>query len=70
MNKQELIEILVCPQCKGVLYLAEKGSECGFGCAVCGLVYPICDEIPILLIDKATPEEGWRATSGVGQCES
>ncbi len=50
---QELLEILACPKCKGDLTLAEKGD--GLICNACRLVYPIKDDIPIMLIDEALP---------------
>jgi len=50
INK-ELIDILACPKCKGDLELKE--DESGFICHACKLLYPIKDEIPIMLIDEA-----------------
>ncbi len=50
---QELLEILVCPKCKGDIYLNEK--EDGLLCDHCKLSYEIKDDIPIMLIDEATP---------------
>lgn len=50
---KELLEILVCPKCKGDLRLLKK--ETGLVCDLCKLKYPIRDEIPIMLIDQAEP---------------
>ena len=50
MNK-ELLEILVCPKCKGKIELDKSGT--GLECAACRLVYPIKDEIPVMLVDEA-----------------
>lgn len=47
----ELLEILVCPKCKGALHLNE--SEDGLVCKHCRLQYEIRDDIPIMLIDEA-----------------
>ncbi|HIC92284.1 MAG TPA: Trm112 family protein [Syntrophaceae bacterium] len=47
----ELLEILACPQCKGDIYLNE--TEDGLICDNCKLMYPIKDDIPIMLIDEA-----------------
>ena len=47
---QRLLEILACPQCKGDLVLTEK--EDGLICNACKLLYPIKDDIPIMLIDE------------------
>jgi uncharacterized protein YbaR (Trm112 family) len=49
----ELLEILVCPKCKGELYLTD--SQDGLICRPCGLKYVIKDDIPIMLIDEAQP---------------
>jgi len=50
---QELLEILVCPKCKGEIQLnAEKD---GLVCDTCALLYEIKDDIPIMLIDEAKP---------------
>ena len=49
---QELLDILVCPQCKGDLALTDPQD--GLVCQACKLVYPIKDDIPVMLIDEAT----------------
>lgn len=54
INK-ELLDILACPKCKGNIYLNEK--EDGIICDSCKLMYPIRDDIPIMLIDEAIPIE-------------
>jgi len=49
----ELLEILVCPRCKGDLeYRPEPES---LVCHSCRLVYAVEDGIPIMLIDEAKP---------------
>ena len=50
---KELLEIIACPKCKGNIYLNQAGD--GFICEACKLVYPIRDDIPIMLIDEAKP---------------
>jgi len=50
---QELLEILVCPECKGEIYLNEKQD--GLVCEACRLIYPIVDDIPVMLKDEAIP---------------
>lgn len=50
---KELLEILVCPKCKGDIQLNEE--EKGLVCKACSLVYEIRDDIPIMLIDEAKP---------------
>jgi uncharacterized protein len=49
----KLLEILVCPKCKGDLILTEKSD--GLICNACHLKYEIKDDIPIMLIDEAIP---------------
>ena len=50
---KELLDILVCPKCKGDIYLTETGD--GLICDNCKLLYEIRDDIPIMLIDEAKP---------------
>lgn len=52
---KELLEILACPKCKGDFRLTQ--AEDGLVCGQCKLQYEIKDDIPILLIDEATPLE-------------
>ena len=49
----ELLEILVCPKCKGDLQYRETPSE-ELACQLCRLTYRVEDDIPIMLIDEAT----------------
>jgi hypothetical protein len=49
----ELLAILVCPKCKGDLQYRE--SESSLDCAACRLRYPVRDDIPVMLVDEATP---------------
>ena len=52
---KELLDILVCPKCRGEILLDEARS--GLVCRACRLVYEIRDDIPIMLIDEAMPLE-------------
>jgi hypothetical protein len=52
VNK-ELLDILVCPKCKGELRFDD--CENSLICDKCKLIYKIKDGIPIMLIDEATP---------------
>ena len=52
---KELLEILVCPLCKETVEL--QSDEKGLKCVKCHRVYPIRDEIPVMLIDEAKIEE-------------
>jgi len=49
---QELLEILVCPKCKGEIQLSSAGD--GLTCNACRLRFRIEDDIPVMLIDEAT----------------
>lgn len=51
----ELLKILVCPKCKGDIHLSE--NEEGLICPSCKLLYPIKNDIPVMLIDEAIPFE-------------
>ena len=52
---QELLDILVCPKCKGQIHLNE--TKDGLICDSCKLLYEIRDDIPVMLIDEAKPIE-------------
>jgi hypothetical protein len=49
--QKELLEILACPKCKNPVVLNEAGTY--LICGNCRLRYPIEDDIPIMLIDRA-----------------
>jgi uncharacterized protein len=53
LSAQLLKEILVCPKCKGPLEFRE--DEPSFACHSCRLRYAVRDDIPIMLIDEASP---------------
>lgn len=50
---RDLLDILACPKCKGVIHLTDTGD--GLVCDTCRLRYPIREDIPIMLIDEAEP---------------
>jgi len=50
----ELLSILVCPECKTPVHLVKQ--ETALKCERCHRVYPIKDDIPVMLIDEATVE--------------
>jgi uncharacterized protein YbaR (Trm112 family) len=49
----QLLAILVCPKCKGTL--ENREAESSLVCPHCRLRYAVRDDIPIMLIDEATP---------------
>ena len=53
MLEPELLEILVCPKCKGELEYRVEENE--LVCERCRLRFEIRDDIPIMLLDEAKP---------------
>lgn len=51
---KELLEILVCPVCKTPVKLT--ADESGLKCGQCKRVYPIKDNIPVMLVEEAKVE--------------
>jgi len=58
---EQLLEILVCPACRAKVELKPDGSA--LKCVACRRVYPIRDDIPVMLIDEATIEDEQPATN-------
>jgi uncharacterized protein len=54
MVSQDLLDMLVCPVCKKPLTLKDEGQS--LKCGECHRVYPIRDDIPILLVEEAVTE--------------
>jgi uncharacterized protein YbaR (Trm112 family) len=52
---EELLEILACPACKAEVEIKPDGQA--LKCVECHRVYPIRDDIPVMLIEEATIEE-------------
>ena len=52
---ERLLEILACPVCKVKVELKPDGSA--LKCTKCKRVYPIRDDIPVMLVDEAVIEE-------------
>jgi uncharacterized protein YbaR (Trm112 family) len=51
----KLLEILVCPLCKGPLVYRKDAGE--LICKADRLAFPIRDGIPVMLVDEARPLE-------------
>lgn len=49
---ERLLEILVCPECRGSLEHKERRHV--VVCTSCGLRYPVRDSIPVMLVEEAT----------------
>ena len=56
---QDLLHILVCPVCRNGLDV--MGETEGLACTRCAVVYPIRDEIPVMLAEEAVPAREWAA---------
>ena len=56
---EELLDILACPKCKGSLDYDREND--GLVCPKDALVYPIKEDIPVMLVDQAVPLEEWKA---------
>ena len=52
---KDLLDILVCPLCKATVQL--KADETGLKCVECKRVYPIRDDIPVMIVEEARIEE-------------
>ena len=50
----DLLEILACPVCKVLVQPVNDGA--GLRCSRCRRVYPVHDDIPIMLPEEATVE--------------
>ena len=49
----ELLAIIVCPDCHGDLRRSRRPDGGELVCQSCGLAYPVRDDIPVLLVDEA-----------------
>ena len=58
---QEFVDRMICPACGGRLRLKEGGA--GIKCAGCRRVYPVENEIIVMLPEKATIEDDDPAAS-------
>ena len=53
---EDFVEMMICPACGSKLRLKEDGGA--IKCLGCRRVYPIEDDMPMMLADKATFEDG------------
>ncbi|MFY9673819.1 MAG: Trm112 family protein [Terriglobales bacterium] len=65
MIAQDLLDMLVCPVCKTPVVLNDSGT--GLKCGQCRRLYPIQDDIPVMLVDAAKIE-GAQLESSVKAC--
>ena len=60
MNTEQLLQILACPCCKGDLVALGNASQPdGLACAACDVVYPVRDDIPVMLMEEAIARTDW-----------
>jgi uncharacterized protein YbaR (Trm112 family) len=48
-----LLDVLACPACKSPLNAVPQSDELACSSETCGLIYPVRDDIPVLLVDEA-----------------
>ena len=53
---KELLEILVCPHCRGDIEYRQEEEV--IVCLKCGYRYPVRDDIPVMLIEEAEKPAG------------
>jgi uncharacterized protein len=53
----ELLEILRCPKCRSKVHINPEATHLKCENPECSLVYPIRDEIPVMLVEEATVEK-------------
>lgn len=64
----KLVSILACPACRGKLEgpgkfeerKPEEGESEGLLCPKCSLVYPVKEDIPVMLAEEAISLAEWR----------
>jgi uncharacterized protein YbaR (Trm112 family) len=49
----KLLELLVCPKCRGAVVPVKTDDGEGLRCETCKLVYAVKDDIPNMLVDEA-----------------
>jgi uncharacterized protein len=59
MIAKDLLDILVCPSCKKPVRQEQPETgedvQAWLACTGCGLRYPVREDIPIMLIEEASP---------------
>ncbi|MBO4300001.1 MAG: glycine cleavage system protein H [Desulfovibrio sp.] len=61
MNTKELLQILACPKCLGSLQaMMEQNSLAGLACQTCKALYPVRNDIPVMLVEEALNLDQWR----------
>ena len=55
---QTLLDLLVCPRCHSAISEVSDGAELACAGNECGLIFPVRDGIPVMLIDEARTATG------------
>jgi uncharacterized protein YbaR (Trm112 family) len=66
MMDKLLLDVLACPVCGTPLREVKSGADEGLLCAVCFGIYPVWDDIPLLLADEAVSCAVWPKRSRAG----
>lgn len=53
MISPELLNILRCPQCRSTVEAIDGETKLKCTNAECSLVYPIIDDIPVMIVEEA-----------------
>ena len=62
VNTEQLLQILACPRCKGDLVaLGDTDQPEGLACVACDVVYPVRDDIPVMLMEEAIDRADWNS---------
>lgn len=58
--QKDLLPLLACPRCHGPLESLEENTlVVGLRCNACVVVYPVRENIPVMLTDEAIAVEQW-----------
>ncbi len=75
MISKDLLDILVCPFCKSEIRPDDKGTMLKCLKAECAFEYPVQNDIPIMLINKARrpclkcgKQRDWNEDAGIVSC--
>lgn len=70
MNTKELLTLLACPRCLGRLEaLPDTERPEGFACPECRCVYPVRDEIPVMLVEESVDRVRWDLEHSAGSAK-
>lgn len=58
--QKDLLQILACPRCHGSLTSVEESTiTVGLRCDTCNEVYPVRENIPVMLTEEAIAVDAW-----------